>query len=517
MTATPPPEVPAVLVPRERLLLPGPRAGWWLLAALTIAAPLAAHLNQSPLPTPDDPAGLRAELRGRTFLWRILMNSAPEPEKVRATARSPADAALEADLRGADDRDWNELVRRATALDAGSERSEQTPRAGPALRAELTVHALALGQPERAVALAQQVTALDEDVRALLTGLPAAPTACVLPAAAARDRLHDPRFGRGWSPYQRDLARLAALSRLEDLGAARALNLSLRQRDRWVVPAWSSVALLFLVAIVLGLGFWLSVALRGAAAHDRGRTAWAFVRSRYPGLPRDLPYPTDPLLPWLGFGGWLTAYLLASLWLAAAAGQRAMSGLGVLFEAGVGALAAIAVVQAFARRAPGVVWAARLRLGDGDATHIRPGIAFLAAIRVLTALLPAMLLVVLLLALLGVVSAAHPVAGMVLQDADPLQLTAIGLAVTLLAPLGEELIFRGFLYRALRMRWPVLPALIVVSLAFSTLHPALGPYLVLSAAFCLAYEWTGSLWTSILLHALWNGLSYALLVGVALS
>jgi len=45
----------------------------------------------------------------------------------------------------------------------------------------------------------------------------------------------------------------------------------------------------------------------------------------------------------------------------------------------------------------------------------------------------------------------------------------------------------------------------------------LGPYLVLSAAFCLAYEWTGSLWTPILLHGLWNGLSFAVLVGIALS
>ena len=67
------------------------------------------------------------------------------------------------------------------------------------------------------------------------------------------------------------------------------------------------------------------------------------------------------------------------------------------------------------------------------------------------------------------------------------------------------------------MRWGVLPAALVTSLAFSALHPSLAPYMTLSVAFCLAYEWTGSLWTSILLHATWNTLSYVMLVGFALS
>ena len=32
---------PPVGLPRERLLLPGPRITWWLLAILTMAVPLA--------------------------------------------------------------------------------------------------------------------------------------------------------------------------------------------------------------------------------------------------------------------------------------------------------------------------------------------------------------------------------------------------------------------------------------------------------------------------------------------
>ena len=270
----------------------------------------------------------------------------------------------------------------------------------------------------------------------------------------------------------------------------------------------------------IGGAFWFGAFLRALAAPPGSAAVRSWLRSRYPGLPRDLPYITDPLLPWLGFGAWLSGYLLASLAIAAMAGPRSMSGLGVLFQSGVGAMTAIAVVQGFARHPPGLPHAARLSISAQEA-HDSPQIslpqALLAALRVLAALLPIMLIAVLLLAALGVTTAEHPVSGLVFSDTDPLQLSAIGVAVSLLAPLGEELIFRGFLYRALRMRWGVWPALLVTSLAFSALHPSLGPYLVLSAAFCLAYEWTGSLWTPILLHGLWNGLSFAVLVGIALS
>jgi membrane protease YdiL (CAAX protease family) len=508
MMETPDNRQPPVRLPRERLLLPGPRALWWLVAAIGIAIPFGAHVAGEMSAEVEQADGLTADLRGRTLLWRLITNTQPQQQK-KLHEKPDAEAKETAE---AEAKDWRELVERAVEIDA------RKPEAHA--REQVIVYALAVEKPERAVALADQVTRLTDDTRALLVGLPGAPTAQAMDDKTAATRLHARDFGRDWSVYQRDQARRLTYERLNDLASARALNVSLRQRDARLVPAWSTVALLFFAAMFVGGAFWFGLLLRAFARRPGMPSALDWLRSRYPGLPLDLPYLTDPLIPWLGLSGWLTGYLLASLLLAVMAGQRSMSGLGVLFESGVGALVAIAVVQNFARHLPGLPHAARLQLGPAS-PHEPPPLplaqSLLAAIRVLAALLPAMMLAVLVMALFGLTTGEHPVAGMVFTDTDPLQLGAIGVAVTLLAPLGEELIFRGFLYRALRMRLGVLPALAVTSLAFSMLHPSLGPYFVLSAAFCLAYEWTGSLWTSIILHGLWNGLSFVALVGIAVS
>ena len=540
-------------LPVERLLLPGPRWVWWLITAFAVLVPVTTHLLLTDDREEQKPQTLAAELRGRTFIWRVMGTVTPlrkgHAVQLANVPTSSTDESVEKKLQEAENRDWSELESQARELDLLNH-SEKLKTSQTLAREEVMLHALALGEPERALHLARSLTpTLGElpsaDMRALLTGLPEAPTELVLNPLEAKNTLNDLHFGRhpgqDWSAYQRDHARVAALERLGDLPAVRKLVKTLDNQDRWVIPAWSTVAFLLMVALLTGAAFWLTALFRavlptmaspakpasdalrvgrGVADASVGETGWQWLLGRYPGLPRDLPYPTDLLLPWLGFGAWLTGCLLASLVLSLAGGQRPLSGLGVLFGAGIGVMLSIAIVQAFARQAPGLLHAARLPLHDPRPNEPTPPALFpslLAAIRVLTALLPIMLGVVLLTELTGNESPMHPVAGMVLADTDPLQLIAIGLAVTLLAPLGEELIFRGFLYRILRMHWGILPALALTSLAFALLHPALVPYLALSTAFCLAYEWTGSLWTSILLHAGWNGLSYVLLVGFALS
>ena len=518
------PEAPRPF-PQERLRLPGPRGVWWVLAALTVCIPLATHVLSAPEAEDAGPEALQAELRGRTFIWRVMGETPGAGRASSLPTKAPLGEAVNASddvtrvIAEAQDRDWAQLQDQAEKLDLG-----ETPAVTSA-REDVIVHALAVGEEERAVALAQAITGesqarVSTDLRALLVGLPDVPTALALDPTTTHARLEDRHFGQGWSPYQRDHARVGAYERLGDLPTVRRLVKQLEAQDHWVIPAWTTVAVLFLTALITGLAFWLTALLRSVADRAADRPAWLWVRERYSGLPHDLPYPTDPLLAPLGFGGWLSAYLLAGLGLALQAGKRPMSGLGVLFESGVGVLAGVALIQTFARQSPGLLWAARLPLQDPQPDEPQPPALFaslVAAVRVLTALMPVMALVVLGMALLGVESANHPVAGMMLGDTDPISLGAIGIAVTLLAPLGEELVFRGFVYRALRMRWGVLPAALVTSLAFSALHPSLAPYMTLSVAFCLAYEWSGSLWTSILLHATWNTLSYVMLVGFALS
>ncbi len=84
----------------------------------------------------------------------------------------------------------------------------------------------------------------------------------------------------------------------------------------------------------------------------------------------------------------------------------------------------------------------------------------------------------------------------------------------LLVPLAEECLFRGVLFRYMRTRMPRFAALALSSLVFGAPHvdwsqhlvglPSLVPLVVLAAVFCVAYERTGSLGTTIVAHALFN-------------
>lgn len=85
---------------------------------------------------------------------------------------------------------------------------------------------------------------------------------------------------------------------------------------------------------------------------------------------------------------------------------------------------------------------------------------------------------------------------------------------TLLVPVAEELVFRAGLFRYFRTRLPRWVAVTVTSALFAALHvdwgdhlgglPSFAPLMVLAAVFCLAYERTGSIGTTIVAHALFN-------------
>ncbi len=93
------------------------------------------------------------------------------------------------------------------------------------------------------------------------------------------------------------------------------------------------------------------------------------------------------------------------------------------------------------------------------------------------------------------------------------------IAAVLIAPVGEELLFRGFLYPVLKSGLGKWGAILLSSLMFGAIHMALVQTLVLSVfgvILCLAYERTKSIWLPILLHALFNGLTITLIAsGVA--
>jgi len=99
-----------------------------------------------------------------------------------------------------------------------------------------------------------------------------------------------------------------------------------------------------------------------------------------------------------------------------------------------------------------------------------------------------------------------------LGDVDTLAALDLAIAVVVLAPLLEELFFRGFMYGSLRGKLPVFWAALVSAALFGAVHPLYGgvawnlvPVLALAGiAMCLLYERTGSLWPAIAFHFVMN-------------
>ncbi len=88
------------------------------------------------------------------------------------------------------------------------------------------------------------------------------------------------------------------------------------------------------------------------------------------------------------------------------------------------------------------------------------------------------------------------------------------LMIALLAPVAEELFFRGFVFAGLRTRWSLWPAAITSGLIFGLVHAPTGittvvPLAALGVALCWLYDRTGSLWPCVIAHMINNGLALA--------
>ena len=97
----------------------------------------------------------------------------------------------------------------------------------------------------------------------------------------------------------------------------------------------------------------------------------------------------------------------------------------------------------------------------------------------------------------------------------PLSVYASLLVATFVAPICEEVFFRGFLFMGLARGMPVGWAIVISSLLFAIAHGDPGSFIVLCViGLALAFlRWrTQSLWPGILLHTLNNGLGALLIV-----
>jgi uncharacterized protein len=103
-------------------------------------------------------------------------------------------------------------------------------------------------------------------------------------------------------------------------------------------------------------------------------------------------------------------------------------------------------------------------------------------------------------------------------DQGTLGLIAAGFMVVAVAPAAEEFFFRGFFYRALRSRFPIVVAAVIDGLLFGAIHfdfssadalLIVPPLALLGFLFCLVYERTGTLFSTIALHSINNSIAYA--------
>jgi uncharacterized protein len=91
---------------------------------------------------------------------------------------------------------------------------------------------------------------------------------------------------------------------------------------------------------------------------------------------------------------------------------------------------------------------------------------------------------------------------------------AVVFAGGVLAPIAEELYFRGFVFGTYRRVHGPIVSYGVTSLVFASLHlnlPALLPILALSLILCYTYRRTGSIVPSIVGHALNNSAAFCIL------
>lgn len=159
-------------------------------------------------------------------------------------------------------------------------------------------------------------------------------------------------------------------------------------------------------------------------------------------------------------------------------------------------------------------WRRAIGLHAGRGLFREMGCGVLAYLAALPLYIGAVVLTVMLLfvkeALAGapVAPPSNPIVDLV-SNADPLMLLLFFLMATIWAPLCEEMIFRGAVYRHVRGYVPAIVAGLVSSVLFAFMHnygPLMTPPLIaLGFTFCMMREWRGSLVASMTAHAMHNG------------
>ena len=117
----------------------------------------------------------------------------------------------------------------------------------------------------------------------------------------------------------------------------------------------------------------------------------------------------------------------------------------------------------------------------------------------------------LLVRLFGDPGGSNPLLELVLESRDPLALFLLAMTAVVLAPLFEEVIFRGTLLPVLARRTGSLMGVVLSGLLFGMAHISIGelaPLTVLGIGLALLRLSSGRLFPCVLMHALWNAVTF---------
>jgi membrane protease YdiL (CAAX protease family) len=92
-------------------------------------------------------------------------------------------------------------------------------------------------------------------------------------------------------------------------------------------------------------------------------------------------------------------------------------------------------------------------------------------------------------------------------------LLAAILLAAIVGPILEEILCRGFLYRAWERTWGWFPAMVLTSGLFGLYHPHFAVAFASSVVFVCVYRRTGSLWAPIVVHSFFNLMMWYPLAG----
>jgi membrane protease YdiL (CAAX protease family) len=216
----------------------------------------------------------------------------------------------------------------------------------------------------------------------------------------------------------------------------------------------------------------------------------------------------------LGALGCVYAGFLAGAWVQKCAGAEEVSARQTI----IGSLSshgAVIILTACVLREQGLGWGAgfglRNRLGRAALVGAAAGVLLFP---LALGLDNAVVLILRQLPWLGVKPEVQQAVKVIRQAASWPGRLALGGMATVLAPVGEELLFRGILYARIKQAGFPRLALWGTAIFFAAVHANLVlfvPLLALALALTALYEWTDNLAASMVAHSVFNALNLAML------